>query len=274
MSDDADDDIALDHQFLPKPKTKFSTLEIVVRCDDQGQDDDDEDLPEEPNLPPDQQPDILNQDPTPSTQVPKGPITLESLKSYSETVNNTGLFYISRVPPFMTPEKLRSLLSAHGKLGHKKVARRVAGFLNLRPMGTRKRDSFFDDLWNIRYLPRFKCNHLTDQISYERAVRDRKLKAEMEQVKRETKAYMQNVERGKMIEAIETKKKRKTEEAGLDSEPAAIAAAPAQSSSGQNQAAVAAGRKFKQREVKQNDTVKSHIAKTSTKAKVLSKIFG
>ncbi|KAJ3004098.1 UNVERIFIED_CONTAM: RNA-binding ATPase activator esf2, partial [Siphonaria sp. JEL0065] len=142
--------------------------------DDQGQDEDEEDLPEELNLPPDQQPDILNQDPSTSTQATKGPITLESLKSYSETVNNTGLCYISRVPPFMTPEKLRSLLSVHGKLGRlyaapedaktayrrkkyrgnkrvnyteawvefedKKVARRVAGFLNLRPMGTRKRD--------------------------------------------------------------------------------------------------------------------------------------
>ncbi|KAJ3023449.1 UNVERIFIED_CONTAM: Activator of basal transcription 1 [Siphonaria sp. JEL0065] len=139
-------------------------------------------------------------------------------------------------------------------------------------MGTRKRDSFFDDLWNIRYLPRFKWNHLTDQISYERAVRDQKLKAEMEQVKRETKAYMQNVERGKMIEAMDAKRKRKREEAGLDSEPATTSA-PTQSSSGQEQA-VAAGRKFKQREVKQNDTVKSHVAKSSTKAKVLSKIFG
>ncbi|KAJ3060520.1 Activator of basal transcription 1 [Rhizoclosmatium hyalinum] len=202
----------------------------------------------------------------------------------------------------MTPEKLRSLLAPHGKLGRlyaapedaktayrrkkyrgnkrvnyteawvefedKAVARRTAEFLNLRPMGTRKRDRFYDDLWTIKYLPRFKWNHLTDQISYERAVRDQKLKAEMEQVKRETKAYLQNVERGKMIEAMEAKKKRKREEEGIVDEPAPAA-------SGATATQAAAGRKFRQREVKQNDTIKgSQAPKSATKAKVLSKIFG
>ncbi|KAJ3065728.1 Activator of basal transcription 1 [Podochytrium sp. JEL0797] len=248
------------------------------------------------HLPPDEQPDIL--------AAPKQkPISLDSLRSYSDTVNHTGLCYISRVPPFMTPEKLRSLLAPHGKIGRlyaapedaktayrrkkyrgnkrvnyteawvefedKKVARRVAEFLNLRPMASRKRDRFYDDLWNIRYLPRFKWNHLTDQISYERAVRDQKLKAEMEQVKRETKAYLQNVERAKMVEAMEAKKKRKREEMGVDSAPVVAA------ESGAGAAGQSSGRKFKQREVKQNDTVKgSQVPKSANKAKVLSKIFG
>ncbi|TPX77039.1 hypothetical protein CcCBS67573_g01715 [Chytriomyces confervae] len=299
---------------------------------DNQPEDADEDEPEFINmddaLPPDQQPDILNADQPSSKEAVKKPITLESLKSFTETVNNTGLVYISRLPPFMTPAKLRQLLQQHGQLGRlyaapedaktahrrkkyrgnkrvnyteawvefedKKVARKTAEFLNLRNMGGKKRDRFYDDLWNIkyvdgmflslllavffnvilicRYLPRFKWHHLTDQISYERAVRDQKVRTEMEQVKRETKAYMQNVDRAKMIEAMEAKKKRKREEEGLAEKPSTTVAADSAKDVQQQ-----AGRKFRQREVKQKDTVagnKPAQGKSSSKAKVLSKIFG
>ncbi|KAJ3400815.1 Activator of basal transcription 1 [Chytriomyces hyalinus] len=277
---------------------------------DNQPEDADEDEPEFINmddaLPPDQQPDILNADQPSSKEAVKKPITLESLKSFTETVNNTGLVYISRLPPFMTPAKLRQLLQQHGQLGRlyaapedaktayrrkkyrgnkrvnyteawvefedKKVARKTAEFLNLRNMGGKKRDRFYDDLWNIKYLPRFKWHHLTDQISYERAVRDQKVRTEMEQVKRETKAYMQNVDRAKMIEAMEAKKKRKREEEGLAEKPSTTVAADSAKDVQQQ-----AGRKFRQREVKQKDTVagnKPAQGKSSSKAKVLSKIFG
>ncbi|KAJ3089426.1 RNA-binding ATPase activator esf2 [Physocladia obscura] len=286
---------------------------------------DDENLKSERNLPPDQQPDvfniskiIVNKGNNNDTKIIKKPITLESLKSYTDSVNNTGLCYISRLPPFMTPQKLRQLLAQHGSLGRlyaapedaktayrrkkyrgnkrinyteawvefedKKVARQTAEFLNLKPMGGKKRDRFYDDLWSIKYLPRFKWHHLTDQISYERAVRDQKLRAEMEQVKRETKEYMKNVERGKMIEAMQAKTKRKREEekeevngasgGGSDLGNKKTILSGLSSDSLQQ---IEAGRKFRQRKVKINDSEKggnsnsdAGKSKSTSKAKVLS----
>ncbi|KAJ3380230.1 RNA-binding ATPase activator esf2 [Entophlyctis sp. JEL0112] len=239
----------------------------------------------------------------------KKPITLESLKSFKDTLNNTGLVYISRLPPFMSPAKLRQLLSKHGRLGRlyaapedaktayrrkkyrgnkrvnyteawvefedKKVARRTAEALNLRPMGEKKRDRFYDDLWNIKYLPRFKWHHLTDQIAYERAVRDQKLRAETEQVKRETKAYMKNVERGKMIEAMEEKRKRKLEKANEDTSSGNGNAGSALPASDSARASFnAMERKFRQRQVKVNDAKMKGGSKSASKATVLAKIFG
>ncbi|KAJ3143176.1 RNA-binding ATPase activator esf2 [Irineochytrium annulatum] len=288
--------------------------------DPEADDDDDE-----PNLLPSDQPNILNL-PTASSKPSKaqGPLTLKSIATHNTRVDNSGVVYLSRLPPFLQPRAIRQLLSSHGARigrlylspedprvaarrkkyrGNKRVnytegwvefedkrqARRVAEMLNTRPMGEVAgkrggRSWFKEDLWSIKYLPRFKWGMLTEQIAYEKAVRDQKLRTEMESVKRENKAYIKNVERAKMIEAIEEKKRKRQkkleEEGGEDGPKAKPLVKPAPSNGKDAKGAKEkVGRQFKQRAVK--DPVVDRKARegagggvSGAKKSVLSKIFG
>ena len=46
----------------------------------------------------------------------------------------------------------------------KKVARSVAEMLNAQPIGGKKGTRWRDDIWTMKYLPRFKWNMLTEQV--------------------------------------------------------------------------------------------------------------
>jgi len=46
----------------------------------------------------------------------------------------------------------------------KKVARSVAAMLNAHPIGGKKGTRWRDDIWTMKYLPRFKWNMLTEQV--------------------------------------------------------------------------------------------------------------
>lgn len=179
----------------------------------------------------------------------------------TEQKDRTGIVYMSRVPPTMSPHELRALLSPFGQIGriyltpqdkdsqdplggdgrrkrkklHQPAAMTEAGkhrrsrfvdgwvefkskrdaktavlALNGRPMGGRKLGRFHDDIWTLRYLGGdFKWNHLTEQISYENAIREQKMATELAQAKRETSAYLRQVEKARVIGKIVEKKKQK-----------------------------------------------------------------
>ena len=105
--------------------------------------------------------------------------------------------------------------------------------MNAQRIGTKKGDFWYDDLWCIKYLAKFKWHHLTEQIgmgpkkshfplplhfleanyqAYQNASRTEKLRNEIAQEKRENLAFVQNSERSKMIENIQRKKREKGEE--------------------------------------------------------------
>jgi hypothetical protein len=46
----------------------------------------------------------------------------------------------------------------------KKVARKVADMLNAQPIGGKKGTRWRDDVWTMKYLPKFKWNMLTEQV--------------------------------------------------------------------------------------------------------------
>ena len=46
----------------------------------------------------------------------------------------------------------------------KRVAKAVASTLNNVPIGGRKKNYYHDDLWNMKYLPKFRWTHLTEKI--------------------------------------------------------------------------------------------------------------
>ena len=102
----------------------------------------------------------------------------------------------------------------------KRIAKAVVASLNGNIIGGKKGSYYHDDIWSMKYLPRFKWANLTEKLAYDSAVRKKKLQQELTQVKKETNFYLDQVDKKKQITAI----KRKREEKGLSviesSEPA------------------------------------------------------
>ncbi|KAL8471218.1 hypothetical protein ACS0TY_028140 [Phlomoides rotata] len=164
-----------------------------------------------------------------------------------EKAEKRGVCYLSRVPPHMDPLKLRQILSQYGEIQRlyltpedpaaqvrrkksggfrgkefsegwveftdKKVAKRVAEMLNGEQFGGKKRSSFYYDLWNIKYLSKFKWDDLTEEIALKNATREQKLSLELSAAKRERDFYLSKVDQSKAISKIgeRLKKKKKVE---------------------------------------------------------------
>lgn len=176
-------------------------------------------------------------------------LSQKSLEAYRAAQEKAGVIYISRIPPAMSPNKVRYLMSAYGEIGRvflqqedakraylrqkhtsskkphytegwvefkdKKVARYVAEMLNAQPVGGKKGTRFREDVWTMKYLPRFKWYMLTEQIAHEHAAHAAKLRMELSQSKREQKHYLRQVEIGKSMEKRQEKKRKREEEQGV-----------------------------------------------------------
>ena len=94
----------------------------------------------------------------------------------------------------------------------KKIAKKVARSLNNSQIGGKRRSRWFDEIWNIKYLPKFKWGHLNERLAYEKAVRTQRLRTEVTQAKREVSFYTQKVEQNKILRKLEKKSKAKGEE--------------------------------------------------------------
>ncbi|KXZ52258.1 hypothetical protein GPECTOR_10g889 [Gonium pectorale] len=196
-------------------------------------------------------------------------LSKEKLERIKEASDRRGIVYISRIPPHMKPHKLRQLLEPFGELGRvycapedpalrrmrkqkggnsgknftegwvefedKRRAKRAALALNGQPMGGSKRSAYHYDLWTLKYLPKFKWDTLTEEINYQRAVREQRLVAEISAAKRERDFYLSRVDKAKAIDAIKERRAKKQQaEAGGDG--AAVAgAAPSGASGGSGQ---------------------------------------
>lgn len=170
------------------------------------------------------------------------PITADELEKNLKKLKKSGVVYISRIPPYMKPIKMRQILSRFGEVNRiflsledpkvyarrvkyggnkkknytegwaefvrKKDAKLAAHTLNGNIIGGSKGSYYHDDILNVKYLPKFKWNNLTEQIALERQARQEKLKAEISQATRENKLFIENVERQKMISAMQEKRKQ------------------------------------------------------------------
>merc|ERR1711874_429015 len=97
----------------------------------------------------------------------------------------------------------------------KSVAKQVAKELNTTPVGGKRRSKAHNQLWNIRYLPRFKWTHLSERLAYEAAVRQQRLRTEISQVKREADHFKTCVEQRKK----QKKSKKDRAESGTNLKP-------------------------------------------------------
>ncbi|KAK2624370.1 hypothetical protein QTJ16_006320 [Diplocarpon rosae] len=170
-------------------------------------------------------------------------LTRKNLVATAAAIKKSGVVYLSRIPPFMKPQKLRSLLEPYGPInrifmtpedptshtrrvrngGNKKRsfvdgwvefvnkihAKHVCELLNAKTIGGKKGTYYHDDVWNLLYLKGFKWNNLTEQIASENAERASRMRAEISKTTKENKEFVQNVERAKMLEGMESKKAAK-----------------------------------------------------------------
>lgn len=218
-------------------------------------------------------------------------LSADEVEKANQKIKKSGLIYISKIPPYMKPIKLRQILARFGEVnriflvpedpkvyqrrvkygGNKKKnftegwaefvkkshAKLAAETLNGNIIGGKKGNYYHDDILNIKYLHKFKWNNLTEQIAYEKQVRQSKLRAEIAQATRENKAFVKNVERSKMIEGIQAKRREKKGESATAEEDTKVR------------------RAFDQRVVKttRTDTSKPSVVSDERVSNVLSKVF-
>ena len=169
----------------------------------------------------------------------------KSVLRAEKAARKSGVVYISRVPPFMKPHTLKHYLEEHAPKGlgrifltpeehtrylqrkksggnkkksftdgwvefvSKNDAKAAAAVLNGNIMGGKKGNYYHDDLWNLKYLKGFKWSHLTEQIAAENAEREARLREEIRRTRKENKAFVEDIERGKALEGMENKRKAK-----------------------------------------------------------------
>lgn len=173
-------------------------------------------------------------------------MTPEQLAKEQKKIKKTGVCYLSSIPPYMKPVKLRSVLSRFGKLDriflkpedpashqkrvkyggnkkkrftegwvefvNKKDAKLCAETMNGNILGGKKSSYYHDDVINIKYLSGFKWFDLTQQIAKENEIRQSKLSLEISQQAKLNKTFVNNVERSKYI----NKKRKEAEAEGRD----------------------------------------------------------
>ncbi|KAK1064984.1 RNA-binding ATPase activator esf2 [Friedmanniomyces endolithicus] len=180
-------------------------------------------------------------DPTTVQSRPKSVLAAEKV------ARKSGVLYISRIPPFMKPSTLRHFLLPHASKGlgrifltpetqtshsarvkrggnkkksftdgwveftSKNEAKAAAERLNGEILGGKKGGFYRDDMWNVKYLRGFKWTHLTEQIVNENAQRVARLREEVRRTRKENKAFVDDVERGKMVEGMVRKRRAKDE---------------------------------------------------------------
>ncbi|AEO55575.1 hypothetical protein MYCTH_2299552 [Thermothelomyces thermophilus ATCC 42464] len=182
------------------------------------------------------------------------PLTKKNLVATEAAIKKSGVVYLSRIPPFMKPAKLRSLLEPYGKINRiflspedpaeharrvrnggnkkrlytegwvefvrKKDAKKACDLLNAQIIGGKKSSWYHDDVWALKYLKGFKWHHLTEQIAAENAERASRMRAEIAKTTRENKEFVRNVEKAKVLNGIQAKaaaKRKKSENEGEDS---------------------------------------------------------
>jgi len=225
------------------------------------------------------------------------PLTKKNLVASETAIKKSGVVFVARIPPFMKPSKLRSLLEPYGKVNriflnpeddqarsrrlrgggnrkktftegwvefvNKKDAKAVCEILNARTIGGKKGSYYRDDIWSLLYLKGFKWNHLTEQIANENAERASRMRAEISKTTKENKAFVRNVEQAKMLDGMDAKAAAKRKRVADDGEGR------------NNRPSGAVPTRTKRRSFKQNEIAKKRSEGEQSEAvtKVLSKIF-
>lgn len=175
----------------------------------------------------------------------------------------------------------------------KRVARSVANMLNAQPIGGKKGTRWRDDIWTMKYLPKFKWNMLTEQIgewprssslqgrfpllfspsyaAHEAAVHTARLRVELEQSRREQKDYLRQVELARVLKKRAERKRQAAEERGENIDERNLLPPLKRSRPSDGKAETRNGKEARK---KRNDEADGQIGVSPTELKtVLSSIF-
>lgn len=61
----------------------------------------------------------------------------------------------------------------------KRMAKMAALTLNGQKMVSKKGNFYSEDIWNLKYLPKFKWHHLTERLAHEERLKKERLKVEL-----------------------------------------------------------------------------------------------
>lgn len=81
----------------------------------------------------------------------------------------------------------------------KRVAKWVAANINNTPISSKKGSIFCDILWSLKYLPRFKWIHLSERLTYERAVQRQKMQMAISKARKEANVYQSNLDKSEKL---------------------------------------------------------------------------
>ncbi|KAL8279605.1 hypothetical protein RQP46_007918 [Phenoliferia psychrophenolica] len=87
----------------------------------------------------------------------------------------------------------------------KRVARSVADLLNANTIGGKKGSRWRDDVWTMKYLPKFRWDMLSEQVALERATQTSLLRFHLQSSKTEQESYLEAVEKARVKDAIVAK---------------------------------------------------------------------
>lgn len=160
----------------------------------------------------------------------------ETLENYREKVRRSGVIYISYIPEGMTVISLKKKLSNYGvnrvylvpdtinksksknKQNYKegwieftdKIMAKLCEYeLNGKIFGGKKRNNKYrEEIWNLKYLHKFKWNNLMEKLQYNKKLREHRMKAELSQIKRENNFILDKFEQSRKINNLNRKRVR------------------------------------------------------------------
>jgi len=162
----------------------------------------------------------------------------------SKTSGSTpGVIYLSRIPPFMKPSTVRTLLSPHGlvtklfltpepptaylarrkhggnkkhsyidgwiEFARKKDAKVCVDAINGQIVGGKKGGWYRDDVWNARYLRGFGWGDLMGQVRQEEREREERVRVGVGREGRERGEFLRNLERARVDETRKQKREKR-----------------------------------------------------------------
>ncbi|WFC94989.1 RNA-binding ATPase activator esf2 [Malassezia brasiliensis] len=158
-----------------------------------------------------------------SEHAPQRVLTPESLKEYANKQQKRGIVYVSRIPPGMTPAKVRHIFSQFGEVGRIYLQPK-----DKEPKGAQKRKrttANFSEGW-VEYLSKRVAKTAAEMMNaqpigslgatHERAAHAARLRMELAQSAHEQRDYLRKVERSR----IQREKEAKRAKRGLPQEPA------------------------------------------------------
>ena len=77
---------------------------------------------------------------------------------------------------------------------------------NNRQIGGKKNGYYSQDIWNLRYLPKFKWENLTEKIAYDQRMRKQRMQAELNKEKKKHDYYMEQLDKSKKLMNMRKKK--------------------------------------------------------------------